>query len=132
MADSAIAGTLQAVDGELDAAAQAMLASTNPQSLNASHAYLTIGNSAGTSANLVTLSDILVSPSTPEAEATDRLNLSMGGGNDYVYFYDNTWDGAFADLNGGGGKNTLNEYRGGNSGANLTVINFTVIPDQTI
>ena len=121
--NSAIASTLQAVDEELDLAAQAMLASANPQSLNASHVTLAIGTS-GTGANLVTLSDILISPSTPVA---DSLQLSMGAGNDYVYFYDNTWDGAIADLDGGGGTNTLNEYRGGNSVTNLTVVHFTVI-----
>ena len=57
---------------ELDAAAQAMVGSGNPQSLNASHVYLTIGNAAGSGANLVTLSDITISPSTPEIEATNR------------------------------------------------------------
>ena len=61
------------------------------------------------------------------------MNVLLGGGTDYLYFYDNTWDGAFADLNGGSGANTLDEYRGGNEGSNLTEINFqTVVPDQTL
>jgi hypothetical protein len=132
-ANPSIASSLQAVDGELDAAAEAMLGSSSPQSLNASHAYLTIGNSAGAGTNVVTLSDILVSPSTIAGAATNRLSLNLGGGDDYVYFYDNAWDGAFADLNGGGGSNTLDENRGGNSGSDTTIVNFqTVIPDEAL
>jgi hypothetical protein len=127
----AIQDTVQAVDEELDAAAGAMLDSGNPQSLNVSHAYLTIGTPAGIGANVVELSDILVSPSSPGSSATNSLNVLLGGGDDYLYFYDNTSDGAVADLNGGGGNNTLDEHRGGNSGPNLTVVNFqTVIPDE--
>ena len=130
--NSAIAGTLQAVDIELDLAAEFMLSNGTMESLDASHVYLTIGTAAGTGANLVDLSDITISPSTPEAEATNRLNLNLGGGNDYVYFYDNVWDGAFADLNGGGGSNTLDENRGGNEGSDTTIVNFqTQVPDLT-
>jgi hypothetical protein len=129
---STIASTLQGVDEELDAVAEYMLSNGTMESLDASHVYLTIGTAAGTGANLVDLSDITISPSTPEAEATNRLNLNLGGGNDYVYFYDNVWDGAFADLNGGGGTNTLDEYRGGNSGSDTTIVNFqTEVPDET-
>ena len=39
--------TLQAVDEELDAAAEFMLSNGTQESLDASHVYLTIGNSAG-------------------------------------------------------------------------------------
>ena len=86
--------------------------------------YLTIGTAAGTSSNLVVLSDMTISPNTPEKEATNRLNVLLGGASNYLYFYDNVWDGAFVDLNGGKGTNTLDEYRGGNEGSNLTVVNF--------
>ena len=101
-----------------------MLSNGTTESLDASHVYLTIGTASGSSANVVTLSDITISPTLDEPQATNRLNLNMGGGDDYVYFYDNTWDGASASLDGGGGTNTLNEYRAGNSGGNSAIINF--------
>ena len=131
-ANPTVANTLQAVDEELDAVAEYMLSNGTQESLDASHVYLTVGNSAGTGANLVVLSDITISPSSPEAEATNRLNVNLGGGDDYLYFYDNVYDDAFADLNGGGGTNTLDEYRGGDEGSDFTEINFqNIVPDET-
>jgi large repetitive protein len=118
-----IAGSLYAVTAELDAAAEALLDSTTPYSLDAHRVDIRTGSGA----DRVTLSDICISPST-----TDRLFADLGAGNDILFFYDNCWDG-FANLNGGLGDDTLDEHRGGNTENNLTVTGFeTVIPEFII
>ncbi|MEI8374699.1 MAG: hypothetical protein WCJ35_17880 [Planctomycetota bacterium] len=123
-ANPSIQASMNAIDQELATEAEAMLDNTaNPYSLNTDFAYFYIGTGSGTGANVVTLSDICISTST-----TNSLNVSMGGGDDYLYFYNNCWDG-FANLNGGRGNNTLDENNGGNTGNNATIKNFqTVIP----
>ena len=55
--------------------------------------------------------------------------MNLGTGDNYLYFYNNTWDG-YANLSGGGnGTTTLDEDRGGNTDDNITVIGFpNVVP----
>ena len=107
-----------------------MLSNGTPESLDASHVYLTIGTASRHQCESGHVVGHHHLPNSDEPQATNRLNVTLGGGDDYLYFYDNVFDGAFADLNGGKGSNTLDEYRGGNEGSNLTVINFaTVVPD---
>ena len=47
---------------------------------------------AGNGTDLVTVSDVLIS-----ASLTDRLKITLGKGDDWLEFYDNTWDG-YANL----------------------------------
>ena len=87
-----IAGTLTALSGELELAAEAMLRNTaQPQSVDADIVQIT----TGTGADRVTLSDICISTSL-----TNPLVVNLGAGDDVLFFYDNCWDG-YAKLNGG-------------------------------
>ena len=112
---SAIAGTLQAVDEELDSAAEVMLSNGTEESLDASHAYLTIGERHRDERGRIVGHHGL--PKHARVGGDEPFGRPPGGGADYLYFYDNAWDGAFVNLNGGkGAHNTLDEYRGGNEG----------------
>ncbi len=115
-----VTNTIGAIDADLDFAAEAQLLSSNPYSLNADRVSITAGNGG----DLLTLSDICISTSL-----TNRLTVTLGTGDNYLYFYDNCWDG-FANLSGGGNSTTtLDEDRGGNTEDNITVIGFpNVIP----
>lgn len=114
---------LNAINTELDFAAETMLDSSTPYSVDAHRVQIQTGSGA----DRVTLSDIFISPST-----TDRIFANLGGGDDVLFFYDNIWDG-YANLNGGAGDDTLDEHRGGNTENNLTVVNFeTVIPELVL
>ena len=76
----------------------------------------------------VTVSDVLIS-----ASLTDRLKITLGKGDNWLEFYDNTWDG-FANLSGGNNvTTTLDEYNGGNTDVNITVVGFpNIIPPNFI
>jgi hypothetical protein len=115
-----VANTIGAIDADLDFAAEAQLLSSSPYSLNADRVSITTGNGG----DLLTLSDICISTSL-----TNRLTVTLGTGDNYLYFYDNCWDG-FANLSGGGNSTTtLDEDRGGNTEDNITVVGFpNVVP----
>ena len=116
-----VANTVGAIDADLDFAAEAMLNNTaNPSSVYADRVSIKTGNGG----DLLTLSDILIS-----ASLTNRLTVTLGTGDNYLYFYDNTWDGD-ANLSGGGnGNTTLDEDRGGNTDDNMTIVGFpNVVP----
>lgn len=114
-----IAGSLYAVECELETAAEAMLASTTPLALDADYVQITTGSGA----DRVTLSDICISTSL-----TNPLVVNLGAGDDILFFYDNCWDG-FAKLNGGTGDDILDLHRDNNTDSNLWVIGFeTVVP----
>jgi hypothetical protein len=124
--------TLAAIDAELDNVTNNIEASTNPQSLNASHVTITIGTAATTASSDLTLSDIIISPVVPEkAQLNNRLTLTLlgTGTSDYVQYYNDTTDGASAFLTGTtNGDSTLDEHNDNNSGNNMFVHNFIVIP----
>ena len=112
--NSGIYNSIEAVGGELDFAAEAMLDnSANPSSVWADKVSITTGNGD----DWVTVSDVLISSSI-----TNRLQVTLGKGDNTLFFYNNTWDG-YANLSGGGNSTTtLDEHRGGNTDDNLTVI----------